>query len=101
MQIECINYDKCASKNTTRCEKCEFNKLRNKKADYFKAAKDKPIPEICPKISCETFEEYFSDHTVRHILGYECPVCGKRTAPPARRISDTIDCSHCGYELNI
>jgi predicted RNA-binding Zn-ribbon protein involved in translation (DUF1610 family) len=34
-------------------------------------------------------------------LGYECPVCGKRTAPPARRISDTIDCSHCGYELNI
>ena len=37
MQIECINYDKCASKNTTRCEKCEFNKLRNKKADFFKA----------------------------------------------------------------
>lgn len=101
MQIECINYDKCASKNTTRCEKCEFNKLRNKKADFFKAAKDKPKPDICPKLSCQTFEELFSAHTVRHILGYECPVCGKYTVPPSWHNSDTIDCSHCGYELNI
>lgn len=100
-KVDCVYFLKCSSRNSgDLCEKCKNNRIRNKKDNYFEKANDKPIPDICPKISCQTFDEYFSEHTIRHVLGYECPVCGKYTVPP-RECKDLIDCFHCGYELNI
>ena len=91
MQIECTNYDRCASKNTTKCKWCKFNKLRNKQVDYFVEAKDNPIPEKCPKISY--------DGPAEQTKGYKCPVCGEFSNP--YHIGKDKLCLWCGYELNI
>lgn len=90
--ITCVYLNDCVYAGAdSKCSKCANNTTRHKKVDFFKEAKDNPIPDRCPPLSYSGPAEQTD--------GYKCPVCGTFTNP--YHLGKDRLCCGCGYELNV
>lgn len=90
-EVKCHYLNKCYSAGTKKCKDCKHNERRNYVVDYYEKAKDKQMPDQCPKLTY--------DGPAEQTAGYRCPVCGGFTNP--YQLAPGNCCSHCGYRLNI
>lgn len=88
--VKCAYIDRCMYKKSTKCRSCKNNRVRNQEEDFYVEAKDKPFPEVNPKVTYQGPAE--------QTRGYECPVCGGFTNP--YHITTESRCVCCGFKLN-